>query len=195
MKTMAIDSFMARVRPEMSERPDCLSAFQGEFDYLCRTLRRLGVPGSDVEDLVHEVFLVLYRRWRDYDASLPLRPWLFGIAFRVASAHRKRAAREVPHAWIEVADDGPRPDQAAVAKQARALVIDALEKVPLPRRAVLVMHDLDGAAMRDIASTLSIPLFTAYSRLRKARKEFEGAVRRLKHQGHPARENRRGDQR
>jgi len=43
---------------------------------------------------------------------------------------------------------------------------------------VLVMHDLDDTAMRDIASTLSIPLFTAYSRLRKARKEFERAVRR-----------------
>jgi len=88
---------------------------------------------------------VLYRRWQDYDPSLPLRPWLFGIAFRVASAHRKRAAREVPHAWIEVADAGPYPDQAAVTKQARARVLDALEEVPLPRRAVLVMHDLDGA--------------------------------------------------
>jgi len=178
MKTVATESSLAHARLEMSARPDCLGAFQGEFDYLCRTLRRLGIPAADVEDLVHEVFLVLYRRWQDYDPSLPLRPWLFGIAFRVASAHRKRAAREVPHAWIEVADAGPYPDQAAVTTQARARVLEALEQVPLPRRAVLVMHDLDGAAMHDIASALSIPLFTAYSRLRKARKEFESAVRR-----------------
>jgi RNA polymerase sigma-70 factor (ECF subfamily) len=178
MKTMATEPSVVHARLEMSERSDCLGAFQGEFDYLCRTLRRLGIPAADVEDLVHEVFLVLYRRWQDYDSSLPLRPWLFGIAFRVASAHRKRAAREVPHAWIEVADAGPYPDQAVVTKQARARVLEALEEVQLPRRAVLVMHDLDGAAMRDIASALSIPLFTAYSRLRKARKEFEGAVRR-----------------
>src|SRR5258707_4714010 len=175
-------SLAAPLRPALRERPDCLDAFQGELDYLCRTLRRLGVAASDVEDVVHEVFLVLHRRWLDYDPASPLRPWLFGIAFRVASAHRKRAAREVAHAFIEVEDTGPHPDQAADAKRARALVLRALEQVPLPRRAVLVMHDLDDADMRDIASSLSIPLFTAYSRLRKARKEFELAVRR-QHRG------------
>jgi DNA-directed RNA polymerase specialized sigma24 family protein len=42
------------------------------------------------------------------------------------------------------------------------------------------MHDIDNVRMRDIASILSIPMFTAYSRLRKARKEFEAAVKVLK---------------
>jgi DNA-directed RNA polymerase specialized sigma24 family protein len=41
------------------------------------------------------------------------------------------------------------------------------------------MHDIDEVGMRDIASTLSIPLFTAYSRLYKAREEFAAAVARL----------------
>jgi RNA polymerase sigma-70 factor, ECF subfamily len=182
---VAMDSALAAlIRPEVSERPDCLGGFQRELDYLCRTLRRLGVAASDVEDVVHEVFLVMHRRWRDYDQAFPLRPWLFGIAFRVASAHRRRAAREIPHAFIEVEDLGLHPDQAADAKRARVLVLRALEQVPLPRRAVLIMHDLDDAAMRDIASSLSIPLFTAYSRLRKARKEFELAVRRQQRPGH-----------
>ena len=167
----------ARVGARPTAPFDCLGAFQREFDYLCRTLRRLGVSASDLEDLVHEVFLVLHRRWEHYDPTFPLRPWLFGIAFRVASAHRRRAAREVPHAWIEVEDLRPAPDQEAVARQNRALVLAALERVPLPRRAVLVMHDLDDVAMRDIAATLSIPLFTAYSRLRKARKELERVLR------------------
>jgi RNA polymerase sigma-70 factor (ECF subfamily) len=158
----------------------CLAAFQSEFDYLCRTLRRLGIAPSDLEDLVHEVFLVLHRRWKDYDQVLPLRPWLFGIAFRVASGHRKRAAREVQRpwqAWSDLEDLGPRPDEAAASRQSRALVLAALERVPLPRRAVLVMHDLDDASMRDIARALSIPRFTAYSRLRKARRELERALR------------------
>jgi RNA polymerase sigma-70 factor (ECF subfamily) len=156
---------------------DCLGAFQKEFDYLCRTLRRLGVPACDIEDQAHEIFLVLCRRWSDYDGSLPLKPWLFGIAFRVASAHKRRVAREVPHAWLEVEDSSPHPEQAVLAEQARAIVLAALEHVPLARRAVFIMHDLDGVAIREVASVLSIPLFTVYSRLRKARKEFEAAVR------------------
>jgi RNA polymerase sigma-70 factor (ECF subfamily) len=157
----------------------CLAAYQKEFDYLCRALRRLGVPNADIEDLVHEVFLVLHRRWDAYDPRFPVRPWLFGIAFRVVAAHRKRRAREVPQAFLEVEDVGPQPDEVLAAHQARSLALAALERVPLPRRAVLIMHDIDHVAMHEIGVALSIPLFTAYSRLRKARKEFEAAVRTL----------------
>jgi RNA polymerase sigma-70 factor (ECF subfamily) len=158
-----------------------VAVYDRELAYLHRTLQRLGAAPSDLEDLAHEVFLVVHRRWADFDASLPLRPWLFGIAFRIVSAHRKRANREVPRswdAWLEIEDLGPRPDEAAELRQNRARVLAALERVPLARRAVLVMHDLDGVSMRDIASALSIPLFTSYSRLRKARRELEGALRR-----------------
>lgn len=163
-------------RSEVTTPKDCLAAFQQEFDYLCRTLRRLGAPSVDVEDLVQEVFLVLHRRWADYDPSHSLRPWLFGIAFRVASAHRRRWAREVPRALLDLEDHRPHPEQALAAAQARSIVLAALDRIPFERRAVLVMRDLDDVAMRDIASALSIPLFTAYSRLRKARKELEAAV-------------------
>jgi len=55
----------------------------------------------------------------------------------------------------------------------------ALEKIPLPRRAVLVMAEFDDVPVREVASVLGIPLFTAYSRLRKARRELESTVRRL----------------
>jgi RNA polymerase sigma-70 factor (ECF subfamily) len=141
----------------------------------------LGVFQTELEDLAHEVFIVLHRRWADFDARRPLRPWIFGIAFRVALAQRRRTNREVPRspeAWLEVEDLGPRPDEAAEQRQSRALLLAALERVPLERRAVLVMHDLDEASMRDIATALSIPLFTAYSRLRKARRELDQALRR-----------------
>lgn len=164
-------------------RGDCFAAFQQEFDYLCRTLRRLGVRPPDVEDLAHEVFLVLYRRWDDFDPSRPLRPWLFGIAFRVASSHHKSRARELPHGTLDVEDAASEAEQVLEAEEARALVLAALDRLPLARRGVLVMHDIDGVAMRDVASVLSIPLFTAYSRLRKARKEFELAASLLRKRG------------
>ncbi len=60
-----------------------------------------------------------------------------------------------------------------------ALMLAALERIPLPRRAVLVMHDIDEVPVGDVARVLSIPLFTAYSRLRKARRELQVAVRRI----------------
>lgn len=160
--------------------PDCLAAFKNEFDYLFRTMRRLGVPASEIEDLLQEVFLVVFARWGDYDKKRSLRAWLFGISFRVASNHRRKRAREQPHAWLELEDLSPQPEQALASKQARALVLRALQEVPLQRRSVLVLHDIDREPMREIAASLSIPLFTAYSRLRKARKEFEAAVKNFR---------------
>lgn len=166
-----------------AERPEkALAAYALEFDYLCRTLQRLGVGEADIEDLAHEVFLILDRKWQDYDQRRPLRPYLFGIAFRVASRHRRLQAREVPSEIPEIADTERQPDLMLSAAEARTLVLRALERIPLARRAVFVMHDLDEIPMRVIAETLDIPLFTAYSRLRKARQEFERAVTAL-HEG------------
>jgi RNA polymerase sigma-70 factor (ECF subfamily) len=169
----------------MTSDEACLGAFQKELDYVYRTLRRLGTSASEVDDLAQEVFLALRRSWTEYDPTRPLRPYLFGIAFRIASAHERKRRREVAFGVVELGDAGPGPDEALQSKQARALVLAALERIPLPRRAVLVMHDIDEVPVGEAASVLSIPLFTAYSRLRKARREMEAAVRRLLKEAEP----------
>ncbi|HEX6271556.1 MAG TPA: sigma-70 family RNA polymerase sigma factor [Polyangiaceae bacterium] len=163
----------------VAEERSSFDAFQKEFDYLCRALRRLGVRSEDIEDEAHEVFLVLDRKWPEYDPARPLRPYLFGIAFRVVSARRRRQGREVSRPLDDVPATEPGQDKILETADTRRLVLAALSRVPLERRAVLVMHDIDEVAMREIAKTLSIPMFTGYSRLRKARREFEAAVRAL----------------
>jgi len=172
-----------RLVPSLTPRPNadeaCLDAFQKELDYVYRTLRRLGTAASEVDDLAQEVFLALRRCWNDYDQDRPLRPFLFGISFRIASAYERKRRREVAFGVVEVGDMGPGPDDALQSKQARALVMAALERIPLPRRAVLVMHDIDDVPVTEVAAAFSIPLFTVYSRLRKARKELQVAIRRL----------------
>jgi RNA polymerase sigma-70 factor (ECF subfamily) len=165
--------------PQMTADEACLDAFQRELDYVYRTLRRLGTAPSEVDDLAQEVFLALHGCWAAYDPTRPLRPYLFGIAFRISAAHHRKRNREVTFEVIEVSDTGPSPDDAVASKQARALVLAALERIPLPRRAVLVMHDIDDVPVEDVAAALGIPRFTVYSRLRKARRELEAAVRRL----------------
>jgi RNA polymerase sigma-70 factor (ECF subfamily) len=153
-----------------------LDAYRIEFDYVCRSLTRLGIRDADIEDVAHEVFVVLCRKWAEYDRQRQLRPYLFGIAFRVAAAQRRRYGREVQYDGIDIPDAARTAEQEVWSEQARAIVTRALEQVALPRRAVFIMYELDEVPMATIAKTLGIPLFTAYSRLRKARKEFERAV-------------------
>jgi RNA polymerase sigma-70 factor (ECF subfamily) len=157
----------------------CFDAFQSELDYVMRSLRRLGASPSEIDDLAQDVFLALRHSWAAYDPNRPLRPYLFGIAFRIASAHHRKSRREVSFGLVESHELGPGPDELLQTKEARAVVLAALEKIPLPRRAVLVMYELDDVPMDEIAAILGIPLFTAYSRLRKARRELQASVRRL----------------
>ena len=163
----------------MIRKDPVLEAYQQEITYVFHALRWLGARPDEVEDLAQEVFIALRRSWPHYDSTRPLRPYLFGVAFRVVSMQRRKRKRELAFASLEIRDGGAGPDEALQAKQARATVLRALERVPLRRRAVLVMHDLEEVPMRQIATTLSIPLFTAYSRLRKARAELESAIRKV----------------
>lgn len=171
--------------PSLSPTPalqhSCLEAFENELAYIHRTLRRLGTPLEDVEDLALEVFLVLRRSWSDYDVGRPIRPFLFGISYRIASVHRRtcRRRREVALDLLDVEHGGPGPDEALQKKQAIALVQAALERIPLPRRTALIMHEIDELPVGEVARALGIAPFSVYSRLRKARKELNAAVRRL----------------
>ena len=157
------------------------AVYAAELGYVWNALRRLGVHDRDLEDLCHDVFVVVFRNLAAYDTRRPIRPWLFGIAFRVASDYRRSARhrREIPGTTRELPCPAPPADEVMLVRERQRLVARALEALELDRRAVFVMHDIDGHVMPDIAGALGIPLNTAYSRLRLARADFAAAVRRV----------------
>jgi RNA polymerase sigma-70 factor (ECF subfamily) len=157
----------------------CLDAFDRELDYLYSTLQRLGASPGDVDDLLQEIFVALYRSWCRLDTTRPLRPWLFGVAFRVVRTHRRRRAREAPHALLDIEDAAPNPEGWLQGQESLALLSAALELVPAVRRSVVIKHDIEGLEVIDIARQLSITKFGVYARLYKGRKELARAVRRL----------------
>lgn len=159
---------------------DFRTIFELEVAYVMRTLRRLGVAPSDVEDMAHEVFLAVHGQLHAYDTARPLRPWLFGFAFRVASHYRRKAQREATTAsFDEMPDAADGPDALLEKERKRRLVLAALEGIELGRRAVFVLHEIDGVTCDEVARTLEIPVGTVYSRLRLAREDFAAAMRRL----------------
>lgn len=157
---------------------DLKQVVREQFSYVRNSLRRLGVGESDLDDMAQEVFLTFYRRLDDFDAERALRPWLFGIAYRTAG-HYHRARKRSP----EVAEVPGMLEQGAITnmeeQEARELVVQALQFLDLDKRAVFVMHEIDGYSMPDAARALDLPLNTAYSRLRLAREKFTQAVLHL----------------
>lgn len=158
--------------------PDFDSIFAAELDFVWRTLARFGVRDADLPDVTQDVFVTLLDLLPDYDPTRPLRPWLVGIAYRIALRYRSRA-----HVRREVFVDGPErsapsrmPDDDAELRQAQSIARVALESIDPHRRAVFVMSELEGFTMPEIVDAIGIPLNTAYSRLRVARQEFQRGV-------------------
>jgi RNA polymerase sigma-70 factor (ECF subfamily) len=170
----------AATKVEDPARPTLPEIYQRELDYVWRTLRRLGIPAADLEDAAHEVFVVVHRRLGDYDPARPLRPWLFGIAYRTTSQRRRRSvpggAPVRDDDVLELPDQAPSAESLLATEQARLRVHRALDTLPLEQRAVMIMHDLDGLSAPELAAALEIPLNTVYSRLRLARAKFTAAI-------------------
>jgi RNA polymerase sigma-70 factor, ECF subfamily len=154
--------------------------YESHADYVWRSLRRLGVPPSDLPDLSHDVFVVAWKQQAHLDAERPAKAWLFGVAFRVASSHRRRSWFRRRKEWEidTVAASGVDPEQRALLQAELNRLQTALEEVPLKVRAVLLLHDFDEVPLKEIATTLGLKLQTAYSRLALARKRFRQAFRR-----------------
>jgi RNA polymerase sigma-70 factor (ECF subfamily) len=171
----------APAEPLAAGHLDAAAIFQREFRYVWNTLRRLGTQERDLEDMTHEVFVRVHDQLPLFDPDRPVRPWLFGIALGVATNYR-RLARHRVHLMAEppeVTDDARGAHETLEQNERAALVHAALQTVTLEQRAVLVLHELDGCAIPEVATSLGLSLNTAYSRLRLGREAFRSAFRRL----------------
>lgn len=176
---------VAYAEPAPSPRLDLATVFRQEFKYVWRTLRRLGVQQRDLEDVTHEVFLRVHAQLPLFDVERPLRPWIFGIALGSASNYRGLARHrlDLTEDMHEVADRRRSLDEELEGREQTRLVHAALQRVPLEQRAVLLLHELDGYPIPEVALSLGLNLNTAYSRLRLARETFRGAFRRVAAKG------------
>lgn len=171
------------VRTPTSVDDEFRSLFREHFGYVWKSLRRLGVSVADAEDLAQEVFVAVHRHRAERDPARPIRPWLFGFAFRVALGHKrqKRVTGEVPTSQsdLDARHDSDRDvGRAMNARDAHRVVQRGLEDLSDDHRAVFVLHELDEQSAPDIADALGVPLNTVYSRLRVARERFRAAVQR-----------------
>lgn len=159
--------------------------FESELRYVWNTLRYLGVRSADLEDVAHEVFLTVLRLLETEQEVRSIKSWLYKLCYHAASNYRRKARHE-----RELLDDDPDtvdakadPESQVGVQEELALVAAALDRLDLDRRAVLVMHDIHGCVMPEVANTLEIPLATAYSRLRLARRDFQEAVASVRAKG------------
>ncbi|HXK17522.1 MAG TPA: sigma-70 family RNA polymerase sigma factor [Polyangiaceae bacterium] len=166
----------------MSSPPSMRTIFDEHARYVIRTLRHLGVGESDVDDVAQEVFVTVHRKLAEFEGRSKLRTWLYAICLRVASDHRRRA-----YVVRERATDNPpvdtgerTGDEPDTSLESRTFVQQLLAELDDDKRTVLVLYEIEGLNMREIAEVVGCPLQTAYSRLHAARELLQAAWLRSK---------------
>jgi RNA polymerase sigma-70 factor (ECF subfamily) len=163
------------------------AVYEDHFDFVWRSMARLGVDPSAVEDAAQDVFVIAHRRLAEFEGRSSVKTWLFGIALRVAHDHRRAARRKRTHGLVPGGDD----DTAAVADTASPSPLDlvtraeAVERLQAilgemddERRAVFILAELEQMSAPEIAEAVGANLNTVYTRLRAARRTFNEAVAR-----------------
>jgi len=153
--------------------------------YVWRVLTHLGIPPSDLEDVCHDVFLVVQRRAPDFGWRSSVRTWIYGIALRTASDYRKRAFRRYERTVEQVPEAPSAEDQHDELERTalRARLGALLGQLSEGQREVFVLYEVEELPMREVAEVVGCPLQTAYSRLHAARRAMlealgsEGVVR------------------
>jgi RNA polymerase sigma-70 factor (ECF subfamily) len=155
------------------------------FDVVWRSLRRLGVAPGTLDDAAQQVFIVASRRVEVIEEGRE-RPYLLGIALRVAADYRRARGRlrEVAEADAGRSCDesaGPLPSTEDLLdqKRARETLDRVLSGMPDDLRTVFVLFELEGVVVPEIAAMLRIAQGTVASRIRRAREIFHKRVNAL----------------
>lgn len=147
----------------------------------------LGYTGSGEEarDVAQEVFIRVWKRLDSCPSPELFQPWLVRIARNACVDHLRRRkarppARDVPADELRtLAATGPDPEEHAAVESRRALVYRALQKLSEINREMILLKDVQGLALEEIAQMLNVPLGTVKSRTNRARLELARAVMAL----------------
>ena len=155
---------------------------QENLAFIGRLLRRMGVAELDVDDAVQEVFLTLNQKFDVVEVGRE-RPYLTGIAMRVAAHYRRggmRRARTRVAISQEKTESTASPEDLAQLRQARALLDQVLDRMPNSIRSVFVLYELEELPVPQIAELMDISQGTVASRLRRGRELFQKSARALR---------------
>ena len=184
----------ARAEPTFGRRsasPSPVAATDVNTDALLallyRQLRRLAGPRPDLDDIVQAAAERALKALPRFEGRAELSTWTYGVAYRTLLDHDRWYARfkrryiYAEDAKARGADEALGGDQAMAARtrfDSEALLIEverarrlyqALDQLPQAKRAVVILHDLEGLPASEVASVVGVNEGTIRSRLRDGR--------------------------
>jgi RNA polymerase sigma-70 factor (ECF subfamily) len=164
---------------------DFAALYRAHAATVARWAAHLGGPRLDVEDLVHEVFVIAARRATTFRGDAKVTTWLYGITERVVRSARRRDRRR---RWLgflwrgDVVDSlsaaQPTPLDHLERRQAREVLYRMLDRLGDRYRTIFVLFELEGMSGEEIAVLTGTKPATVWVRLHRARALFRAELRR-----------------
>jgi RNA polymerase sigma-70 factor (ECF subfamily) len=161
--------------------PDARALYDAEAEFVQRAVARLAGPDSDLQDLVHEVFVIAIRRLSSFEGRSTIRTWLYGIAVRVVAEWRRRRKLRQFLGLSAAPEPVDRTTPADVFefRERALLVYRILDRMSEKKRAVFILHEMEGLSGEEIAASVGCPVKTVWTRLFHARQDFARALAKL----------------
>jgi RNA polymerase sigma factor (sigma-70 family) len=136
---------------------------------------------ADAQDMVQEAYLRALRFFGGFHGT-DARAWLLTIVRNTCYTWLKRSrslelSGDFDEAVLTKESDGPNPEASHVLKVQSQLINEAIEKLPIEFREVVILRELEELSYKEIATITGIPIGTVMSRLSRARKRLVVCLR------------------
>lgn len=145
---------------------------------VARLVYRMLSGSTDLEDVVQEVFVQVFRSLKDFRGQSKFSTWLHRVTVNVVLMHR-RSAKSRPVLTEEAPGDvtaderQPLPDEEAERCERMRAFQRLIDRLAEKKRVVFVLHELEGLSPTEIAEIVDAPVLTVRTRLFYARRELE----------------------
>lgn len=134
---------------------------------------------EDARDAAQEAFVRVYRQLGSFDGDR-FQAWLLRITRNLCLDQLRRRKTRPPLEELRAADEddaaptdaAPSPEQAWLSGARRRVVHEALRRLNGPNREVILLKDIQGLKLGEIAGMLGLPVGTVKSRAHRARLEL-----------------------
>jgi RNA polymerase sigma-70 factor, ECF subfamily len=172
------DTLVTRLRA--GDEQTFAALVDGWSGWMLRLAREHVPTASAAEEVVQETWLAVLEGLDRFRGEASLRTWVYRIVLNQAKRRGIRERRTVPFASLAAGDDGPTvdparfqgagdphpggwlrfpeewPEQVALTREVREVVIVALAELPPRQRVVVALRDLDGHTADEVCDLLEI---------------------------------------
>lgn len=170
---------LVKTAPTTSPRQSPADAVDELYDAyaadVMRWARRLAGSAVDIEDMVHDVFVVALQRAFTFQGGATVKTWLFRITHHVVRDRMRRSFlrgllfRRRQDEMVAALPTPATPHQEMKKHEAHERLYRALDRLSDNYRTALILYEIDGLASDEVAELTGVSVGTVWVRLHRGR--------------------------